>query len=115
MRTAYGEFDHEQFAEYKRKLHAKMFWLLIYKDPTTSQNYTDIHFDKYFQSLLKEINGLNDILLQPPELIEVMSLLRAAYNESLCEPLNYPAYRKLVLDAHNALDRIGEVETYDHN
>lgn len=110
MKTAYGEFEPEQFDEYKRKLHAKMFWLLIYKDPATCKNYTDIHFDKYFQSLLKEINGLNDVLLCPPELIEVMSLLRAAYNESLRDPLDYAAYRKLVLDAHNALDRIGEVQ-----
>ena len=100
MKTAYGEFEPEQFDEYKRKLHAKMFWLLIYKDPATCQNYTDIHFDKYFQSLLKAINGL----------IEVMSLLRAAYNESLRDPLDYAAYRKLVLDAHNALDRIGEAQ-----
>lgn len=110
MDTLYGTFDANQFGEYKRKLHSKMFWLLLYKDPTTCDKYENVSFDKYFDSLMREINGLNDVLMRPPELIEVMSLLRAAYNESLAEPFNYRTYRKFVLDAHNALDRIAEVD-----
>ena len=106
MTTLYGELDAEQLAEYKDKLHKKMFWLLLYKDPDTCAQYEYVNFDKYFKSLMQEINGLNDILMRPAELIETMTLLQAAYNETTNQTFDYGKYRKFVLDAHNTLDTI---------
>lgn len=106
MDTLYGEFDSEQFAEYKEKLHKKMFWLLLYKDPKTMGEYVGVDFDQYFHTLMKELNGLNDILLRPSQLIETMTILQAAYNETLAGDFNYQKYRKFILDAHNTLDTI---------
>ena len=106
MNTLYGSYGDCQLSEYRDKLHNKMFWLLIYKDPKTIDEYAHVDFDKYFRSLMKEINGLNDILLRPPKLIEMMSLLQAAYNETTAKEFNYKAYRKFILDARNALDDI---------
>ncbi len=106
MNTLYGKYGENQLSNYRDKLHNKIFWLLIYKDPKTIDEYKHVDYDKYFRSLMKEINGLNDILLKPPRLIEMMSLLQAAYNETLAINFDYMAYRKFILDAHNVLDEI---------
>ena len=106
MNTLYGKYGEQQLSDYREKLHNKMFWLLIYKDPKSIDEYRHVDFDKYFRSLMKEINGLNDILLQPAKLIEMMTLLQAAYNETVSENFDYRVYRKFVLDAHNILDEM---------
>lgn len=106
MDTLYGEIPVEQFNDYKVKLHKKLFWLLLYKDPNTCADYEHVDFDKYITSLLKEIAGLSKILSSPSELVELLALLQAAYNETSREDFNYKTYRKFVLDAHNVLDRL---------
>lgn len=106
MNTLYGKYGECQLSDYREKLHSKMHWLLIYRDPKTIDDYSYVDFDKYFKSLMKEINGLNDILMQPPKLVEMMSLLQAAYNETTFDSFNYKTYRKFILDAHNVLDEI---------
>lgn len=116
MNTLYGKYGECQLSDYKKKLHSKIFWLLIYKDPETIEDYAYVDFDKYFRSLMKEINGLNDLLLCPPKLIEMMSLLQAAYKETEESEFDYRTYRKFILDAHNVLDEIdfGEGDDNDH-
>lgn len=106
MVSKYGDFTNEQWAEYRERLHKKMFWLILYKDPETNGEYGDIDFDRYFENLMKELNGLSDLLLSPDGLLEMLSILEAAYIESKKENFNYRTYRKFVLDAHNLLDRI---------
>lgn len=106
MDSIYGAIDAQQFESYKKQLHKKIFWLLIYKDPTTREEYSYVDFDKYFEYLMKEIVGLNDIQSSPPEQIRLMSMLRAAYNETLNDTFDYQAYRKLILDSHQVLDHI---------
>ena len=111
METLYGDFGSEQLIAYREKLHKKLFWLLLYKDPQTKDEYAYVDFEKYFVALMQELDGLNDVLLEPPELVELMSLLQAAYNESTRQNFNYRVYRKFVLDAHTVLDKLdfGEV------
>ncbi len=107
-----AEFNEKQLDEYRERLHKKMFWLLLYKDPETKDAYDYVDFGKYFMFLMKELKGLNELLNHPPYLIETMSTLQAAYDESMSEPFDYGSYRKLVLDAHNILDKVfGEVES----
>lgn len=107
VNTKYGNFTDTEVSDYKTKLHKKIFWLLIYKDPRTSGQYNYVDFNKYFTTLMKEINGLNTMLLhESSELIELMSILQAAYNETLMEQFNYHQYRKFILDAHSMLDKL---------
>lgn len=107
MNTKYGTFSDDAVKSYKQKLHNKMFWLLLYQDPKTKAKFGYVDYDHYFTMLMKEICGLQSMV--PDEsgsLIEIMSLLQAAYNEAKSEDFDYPTYRKFVLDAHSVLDNM---------
>lgn len=108
MKTIYGSFDKDQFERFKTKLHKELFWLLLYKDPKTKEQYQNVNFEKYFDGLMRKINGLNELLFYPVEIVSIMSLLQAAFQETREEPFNYPIYRKLILDAHSLVDKIDE-------
>ena len=47
-------FDDLQIEEYKEKLHKEMFWLLLYKDPKTKDEFKNVDFEKYFINLMKK-------------------------------------------------------------
>lgn len=106
MDTIYGHFDDLQIEEYKEKLHKEMFWLLLYKDPKTKDEFKNVDFEKYFINLMKQIDGLNTLLFYPVEIVAIMSLLQAALNETRSDDFNYRSYRKLILDAHSLVDKI---------
>lgn len=106
MEALYGDFTVAQLNEYRDRLHKKMFWLLLYKDPKTCNDFVDVDYDRYFEILMKELNGLSDILLHPTGLVEMLSILQAAYNETQNSEFNYMTYRKFVLDAHTLLDKM---------
>lgn len=108
MKTIYGQFNNEQFEKHKEKLHKELFWLLLYKDPETKDNYNNVDFEKYMVNLMKRIDGLNELLFFPPEIITIMSLLQAALQESRKENFDYSVYRKMILDAHALVDKIKE-------
>jgi hypothetical protein len=107
MQNIYGHFNDEQIKNYKVKLHKEFFWLLLYKDPKTKDEYLNVDFDKYFDGLMRKINGLNKLLFYPTEIVGIMSLLEAALIETQQTDFNYQAYRKLILDAHTLIDQIG--------
>ena len=44
MDTLYGEVTKEQFNDYRTKLHKKLFWLLLYKDPDTCSDFDYVDF-----------------------------------------------------------------------
>lgn len=111
MISKYGSLSVDDLKEYKDKLHRKLFWLLLYKDPDTKDEFSYVNFTAYHESLMCELNGLNDILLQPSGLAEILCVLQAAYNETLKETFNYKLYRKFVLDAHALLDKMDWEDT----
>ena len=106
MDTIYGHFDDLQIEEYKEKLHKEMFWLLLYKDAKTKDEFKNVDFEKYFINLMKKIDGLNTLIFYPVEIVAIMSLLQAALNETRSDDFNYRSYRKLILDAHSLVDKI---------
>lgn len=106
MNNLLYEISAEQLEEYKVQLHKKLFWLIIYKDKATCKNYPAVDINKYFLGLIKEISGFNKIMNYPVELLEIMNLLQAAYDECLSENFNYSIYRKLVFDAQALIDKI---------
>lgn len=108
MNTKYGQFSEEQISEYKVILHKKLFWLLLYKDPKTKDEYKSVNFEKYYNGLMGEINGFNELLSYPKQVVEIMSLLEAALIESKDDNFDYSKYRKYILDAHALVDQIGK-------
>ena len=107
MEHKYGNFSSEQMDEYKAKLHKKLFWLILYKDPKLNRKYKNVDFKKYFTHLMGEIDGLNQLLSYPSEIVEIMSILQEAYSITEQDAFNYKEYRKYVLDAHALVDEIG--------
>ena len=66
-------------------------------------------FNKYFTTLMQEIDSLNELLFYPPQIVEITCLLQTAYRETKQNPFNYHNYRKCILDAHSLVDKIEEV------
>lgn len=110
MEHLYGTFDCQQIEKYKVKLHKELFWLLLYKDPKTKDEYENVDFEKYFTYLMKKLDGLNSLLSYPEDLVALLSLLEAAFLETKKKDFDYFVYRKLVLDAHSLIDKICKEE-----
>lgn len=106
MEHLYGEFSDGQIEQYKVKLHKELFWLLIYKDPETRDQYSHVDYEKYFGNIMRKLDGFNELIFYPVEIVSLMSLLEAALIETRKEEFNYPLYRKIILDAHNLVDKI---------
>lgn len=109
----YGEFDIAQIDEYKKKLHKKIHWLLLYKDPTVDID-NNVNFQQYFFFIMKEIAGLNSLLGYPEEIVELLIVLQTARKETYKEDFDFKLYRKFILDAHSLVNRIGG-DTHDYS
>ena len=99
MVTKYGSFSSTQLNSIKHSIRKSIYFLLLYVDPQTSHEYPDIDVREAFRSLQYKLDGLNSILLEPPEIVKTMSLLESALNELQNECFDWNKYRKLVLDA----------------
>lgn len=106
MNTLYGNFDDLQFDNYKVVLHKKLFWLLLYKDPKTCEEYKKINVETYIVYLQKALNGLNELLLYPEPMVRLMSTIQAILIELRKENFEWKAYRSLVLSAHKIVDEL---------
>lgn len=106
MQYKYGHFKDTQFEGHKKSLKKAIFWLLLYKDPKTKDDYPNLDFDKYFDGLMRRIDGLNHLLSYPTEIITLLSTLQAAKLEADKDNFNFKIYRKLILDAGSLVDKI---------
>jgi hypothetical protein len=109
MKHLYGEFTQNQIAETKKSLRGSIFFLLLCVDKRTSHEYEEVDVNKSFKGLLLKLGGLNQLLMNQPELVTVMSLLQAAMSEYNSSEFNYKTYRKLILDAGSEVDKLKEV------
>ncbi len=105
--TKYMNITDDQLAKQKKILHSALFWLLIYKDPETCDKYKYVDVDKYISGLMLRIGGMNELFGYPAELVTLLSVLQAIKDENLKSEFDYHIYRKLVLDAHSLIDKIG--------
>lgn len=109
IKYTYGDFTGLQIKEVKAKMRRQIFFLLCIVDPKTSKNY-DVDALAAIENVLKTYGSLNDLLGYPEEMVEVMIMLNAAYQEYQKGPdMNWKVYRKLILDAGEAVNRIKEV------
>lgn len=110
MKYSYGDFTENQIKGTKEKMRKQIFFLLLIVDPKTSPDYKNVDIQDAFQNVLITFGGLNDLLNYPQEFVDVMSLLNAAFLEYKKDIFNWNMYRKLILDAGNAVLKIKEVE-----
>lgn len=108
MITKYGRYSSNQIASVKSHIRKSIFFLLLYVDPQTKDEYPDIDVVNAFHNLQYKLNGLNSILLEPPELIETMSILETALMEYQNDNFDFRKYRKLILDAGSEIMKIKE-------
>jgi hypothetical protein len=109
MKHLYGDFTQNQIAQTKKSLRGSIFFLLLCVDNKTAHEYKDVDVNKCFNGLLLKLGGMNEILMFPPELVTVISLLQAAMNEYNNPEFNFRTYRKLILDAGAEVDNLKEV------
>lgn len=109
MKHLYGEFSQNQIAQTKKSLRGSIFFLLLCVDRETASDYKDVDVNQCFKGLLLKLGGLNQILMEPPELVTVISLLQSAMIEYNSPDFNFQTYRKLILDAGAEVARLGEV------
>ena len=109
MKHLYGEFTQNQITQTKKSLRGSIFFLLLCVDNNTSHEYKDVDVNKCFKGLLLKLGGMNQLLMNPPELVTVMSLLQAAMIEYNNPEFNFKTYRKLILDAGAEVDNLKEV------
>ena len=101
----YGEFSESQIEYTKEKMRKQIFFLLLIVDPETAEEY-DINVDEAFKNILYSFGSMNDLLGYPNAFCEVMALLNAAYLELQSNGFKFNHYRKLILDAGNAVNKI---------
>ena len=105
-----GEFSQDQISQTKKSLRKSIFFLLVCVDKSTAPTDEEIDVNKSFKGLLLKLGGMNQLFMEPPELITVMSLLQAAMIEYNSPDFNFKTYRKLILDAGAEVDKLKEIE-----
>ena len=108
-KTKYGYYSSSQISAVKQSLRKAIFFLLLYVDPQTKDDYPNVDVEDAFRNLMLRLNGLNSILLEPPELVDTMCYLEAA-RQLLDSNFDFSLYRKLILDAGAQIMRIKEVD-----
>ena len=109
MNHLYGEFTQNQIVQIKKSLRGSIFFLLLCVDDKTAHEYKEVNVNKCFKGLLLKLGGLNELLMNQPELVIVMSLLQAAMNEYNNPEFEFKTYRKLILDAGAEVEKLKEV------
>ena len=106
----YGTFTNNQIALTKTEIRKQIFFLLLCADPETKDEYEYVNLNEAFKGLLYKLGGLNSILGEPQELVDIISLLEEAliiYNKPM---FNFKIYRKLILNAGALTNNIKEVD-----
>lgn len=108
MKHLYGEFTTNQIVQTKKSLRGSIFFLLLCVDPKNAIEYKNVDINKCFQGLLLKIGGMNELLMNQPELVTILSLLQAALIEYNNPEFDFQTYRKLILDAGAEVSKLRE-------
>lgn len=102
----YGEFTTNQLEYYQEKLRKKLFWLILYTDEETKEDFKSVDVAKYHEELLFEISSYNSLLLYPDNFAEIINSLKSALEILKSNHFNFRRYKKLVFDAGAGLKRL---------
>lgn len=92
-------FTEKQMCEVVQALRKEIFYLLLIVDPKTKDKYKDVNVRVAINNEIVKIEGLNDLLGNPQEIVWVLSLLESARKEYCKKSFRWSKYRKLILDA----------------
>lgn len=116
MKVKYGELNEKQLQAFRKKLHNKIHWLLIYEDPKSNGKFDYVNIPSYVDSLLRELDAFNSLLLYPSEeIVEIDCVLKEAERLVGEQPFDFKQYRRCVLGAHSLLDKISFKDAEDDN
>ena len=96
----YNEIPSSQIAAEKIYLRSAIYKLLPYKE----EKYA--YLDNYFNSVLQQLKGFNELTDNQPEVLTIMSLVAYARKTD-----NFQDYRKAILDACGMVERIKESDS----
>ena len=102
MNHKYGEFSKDQFQSFKKRMHGWTHFMLVYVEEQPSI------LDNYLDKIQRKMEGLNSLLEYPVQVVEIMDLIESARIEFHKTPFNHRAYRKIVMDIHELIDRLPE-------
>lgn len=102
----YGEFKTSQVEYYQEKLRKKIFWLVLYTDNSTKDDFENVDVVKYHEDLLFEISRYNELLLYPKDFVEIINSLESALYILKSKHFNFLKYKKLIFDAGAMLKRM---------
>lgn len=103
MKYKYGNFTQKQIHNYKKNLHKKIHWLLLYEE----SGYSDLV--DYITNLQIHIAGLAEII-DSPHVVNLAAAIEAILLEYQKEQCEHKIYRKLVFDAHSIVDLLPEMD-----
>ena len=95
-----------QLEYYQEKLRKKLFWLILYTDEETKEDFKSVDVAKYHEELLFEISSYNSLLLYPDNFAEIINSLKSALEILKSNHFNFRRYKKLVFDAGAGLKRL---------
>ena len=104
MKYKYGDYPAEQIHDYKKRIHSLVHWLLIYQEENSEV------LSNYFTIVQYKLNGFNELMQYPTQMIEIMNLVESAkleYEKGLC---NHDIFRRYILDIHALIDKLPEVD-----
>lgn len=110
MRHKYGSFTESQISLTKKEIRKQIFFLLLCADPNTKDKYSYVNLNDAFTGLLCKLGGLNSILGEPQEIVDIISLLEEAFIKYNEPEFNFKIYRRLVLSAGSLVNLIREVD-----
>ena len=103
MKHLYGEFTENQISQTALKMHNDIHKLLRYKDiKVTEKDFlSDSDFDVFFVNTLIRFSGLNNLLLEPVDMVSLLSVLQSALTESRKKDFNFGSkgYARCAADA----------------
>lgn len=103
MKTRFGNIPQIQWDNYRLSLAQAVFLPLPFYEDSYEQ------LEEYFDSLLLQLYGLNELLQYHEDVITIITLLEGARRELHKEDFNVKVYRKSILDAFNLTKKIGGV------
>ena len=110
MKHLYGDFSVKQIAKLRKSIRGSIFFLLVCVDPETKDEYLDVDVEKNFDYIIARLNGLNKLLIDRVEIVDIMSMLHSARLEYRNPNFDFKVYRKLILDAGAEVERLKEGE-----
>lgn len=106
IKHKYGEFKEYQVRDYQRKLRKKIYWLVLYTDKATRDDFRDVNVVRCHENLMFEISRYNELLFYPKNFVEIISNLESALYILKSGHFNFQKYKHFVLHAGALLDEL---------